>query len=239
MSLHLKRLAVPRSWNIQRKLAKWAPKPMPGPHPIERAVPLAVVLRDYLHLCDTGPEAKHIVSTRQIKIDGKVAWSPKQGVGFMDVITVATTGQSYRMLLDYHGRLTLVPVDAKGAAWKLCRVENKTLVSGGRIQLNLHDGRNVLVPDHTIKTGDVVKLAIPEQKIVAHYPMKQGAAAFITGGQHTGSIVTVGAVEVTRSPKHNLVSLTQGGTTFSTVKPYVFVVGKDKPEVQVPQEVTA
>lgn len=237
MSLHLKRLASPRSWNILKKAHTWAPKPIPGPHPQERSIPLGLVLRDYLKLCRTALEAKHIIVTRQVLLDGRVAWSPKQGVGLMDVVSFPGSNVSFRMLVDDHGRLAMVPVDAKAAAWKLCRIENKTLVRGGRVQLNLHDGRNILVDDgKAYKSGDVVKLAIPDQKIVTHYPIKAGSVAFITGGQHTGTIATVKEVVVTRNPRPNVVNLTAGDTAFSTIKEYVFVVGKDKPEVQVPQQ---
>ena len=58
--------------------------------------------------------------------------------------------------------------------FKLCRIENKTVVNGGQIQLNLHDGRNILVrlndptnaEEDIYKTKDVLKIAIPSQEIL-------------------------------------------------------------------------
>ena len=38
-----------------------------------------------------------------------------------------------------------MPISESDAEWKLCRIENKTVVKGKKIQLNFHDGRNKLV----------------------------------------------------------------------------------------------
>ena len=43
-----------------------------------------------------------------IKIDNKIRRDTKFPVGVMDVITVAKTNESYRMLYDVKGRFTLV-----------------------------------------------------------------------------------------------------------------------------------
>jgi len=43
------------------------------------------------------------------------------------------------------------------AEWKLCRIQNKTIVKGKKVQLNLHDGKNKLVEKDEYKTGDVLK----------------------------------------------------------------------------------
>ena len=235
MSLHMKRLASPRSWKIPKKSSTWVPKPTAGKHPIEHAIPLGVVLRDYLHIVDTMTEAKRVIGNREIKVDGRVATSHKTPVGLMDVVGIPKTDKNYRVVYDHHGRVVLSEIKTAEAAWKFCRIENKTTVSGGRTQLNLHDGRNVIVKESNYKTGDVLKVAIPEQEIKAHYAFGKGMTAFITGGSHVGEFAKVESVEVIRSPRDNLVSLKAGESPFSTVKPYVFVVGKDKPEIALPE----
>lgn len=235
MSLHMKRLASPRAWKIAKKGSTWVPKPIAGAHAIEKSVPLGVVLRDYLKIVDTMTEAKRIVGNREVVVDGRVATSHKTPVGLMDVVTIPKMEKNYRVVLDSHGRVVLSEIPAAQAGWKLCRVQNKTVISGGRIQLNLHDGRNVIVKETTYKTGDSLKLAIPEQKVLGHYAFAKGMTAFITGGAHVGEFAKVEAQEVIRSPGKNLVSLMSGSTPYSTVKPYVFLVGKDKPEIALPE----
>lgn len=235
MSNHMKRLAMPRSWKIVRKSSTWVPKPIPGAHPADRSLPLGLVLRDYLKLVDTMGEAKRVLGNREILVDGRPATNHKGTVGLMDVVSVPKLEKAYRVVLDRHGRVALTEIPANQAGWKFCRVENKTVVSGGRLQLNLHDGRNVLVKETNYKTGDVVKVSVPEQKILGHYAFGKGMSAYITGGAHVGEFAKVEDVEVIRSPRPNLVSLKAGETSFSTVKPFVFVVGKDKPEISAPE----
>lgn len=234
MSKHMKRLAMPRSWKIVRKSSTWVPKPLAGKHAAKASMPLGLILRDYLQLATTMPEAKMIIGNRDVLVDGRPAASHKTPVGLMDVISLPKLEKHWRVVLDSHGRVAVAEIPAAQAAWKLCRIENKTVVSGGRLQLNLHDGRNVLVKEKSYNTGDVVKLALPEQEIKGHYAFGQGMTALVTGGTHVGSFAKVDSVEVIRSPRPNLVNLKVGEQPFSTIKTYVFLVGKDKPEIALP-----
>lgn len=235
MSLHMKRLASPRAWKISKKSSTWVPKPIAGKHSIESSIPLGIALRDYLKVVDTMTEAKRVIGNREIQIDGRVATSHKAPVGLMDIISLPKLEKHFRTVIDHHGRVALAEIPAAQATWKLCRVQNKTTVSGGRLQLNLHDGRNVIVKEAGYKTGDVLKLALPTQEIKGHYAFGEGMTALITGGAHVGEFATVKGEETIRSPRPNLVSLSAGSDAFSTVKPYVFLVGKGKPEITLPE----
>ncbi len=236
MSLHLKRLNAPRSWHIPRKTGGvFVTKPSPGAHAVADSIPLTIVMRDMLGIADTARLVSQIVSDRAVLIDGAPAKSIKEGVGLMDIVSLPALDKHYRMMLDRRGRLKLQEIPASSAQWKLCRVENKTVVKGGKLQINLHDGRNVLTKETGIKTGDVVKLHLPDQKILGTYPLAAGATAFLTGGAHAGETGTVQAEEVTKSSKENLVSLASGDQSYATVKSYVFVIGKDRAEIELPE----
>ena len=230
MAAHLKRLKAPRTWRIERKVAKWTVKPSPGSHPVDRSIPLLLIVRDFLGLADTGKEARKIIAAREILVDGKARRDYKFPCGLMDVISIPKINEHYRVLFDRRGVFQLVKIDEERAKWKLCRIENKTMVRGGKIQLNLHDGRNIIVEENSYKTGDVVRISVPEQEILEVIPMEKGTLAMITGGKHTGQIAEIEEVIVTRSPMPNIVKL----KGFSTIKPYVFPIGKDKPLVQLP-----
>ena len=235
MSKHLKRLAVPRSWHIAKKTNTFTVKPI-GAHAVDTSLPLGVVLRDYLKVCDTLDEAKNILAAGHVLVDGKEASAYTHGIGFMDTISIPKMEAHYRMLVDTHGRLTLQPIAAAAAGWKLCRIEDKITVAAGKTQLNLHDGRNIVVKDAAAhKTGDVLKLKLPEQKVMEHFALKAGAPAYVLGGSHTGRIATLGERRVTKSPKPNLVDIKVGEEPSSTVQSYVFVVGNTKAEVLAPE----
>lgn len=227
---HMKRVTVPRTWPVERKTHKWSLHPSVGPHPIEQSIPLAFVLRDYLHYADTAAEARHIIASRQVLVDGTVRTDPRFPCGLMDVISFPEADEHYRVLVDAKGTIRLVPVNADDATWKLCRVQNKTTVKGGATQLNLHDGRNIMA-EQEYGTGDVVRLAVPDQDILETFPFAPGSIAMVTNGKHAGEIATITTVNITRSSRPNVVKL-EG---FSTIEPYVFVVGMEKALVTVPE----
>lgn len=232
MKKHLKRMPAPRTWKLERKTHVWATRPSPGPHPLERSLPLVTILRDHLHYCDSRREASAILNTRKVKVDGKIVTSPKFPVGIMDVLSFDETKEQHRMLLDRRGKLTLVRISDEEAKWKLVRIEDKTTVRGGQTQLNLHDGRNVLLKKDQYKTRTTLKLQVPEQKILESYPLERGNMVLLIGGRHAGEVVHVDRLELTRNPKANLVHFTEG---FSTVIGHAFVVGSKAPEITLPE----
>ncbi len=232
MKKHMKRLPAPRSWAIARKTDFWVSKPSPGPHPVDRSMPLGLILRDLLHVCDTAREARHILNARHVRVDGRAVTDPKFPVGLMDVVALEETKSFYRMLVDTRGRMHLLAIEAGDASWKLCRIEDKTTVRGGKTQVNLHDGRNVLLEKDAHKTGTTLKVGVPDQKVLGHYDLGEGATALITGGKHVGELAHVLAVQKTRNPRANVVTFKEG---FSTDVDKVFVVGKETAEVKVPE----
>ncbi len=232
MKKHLKRLPAPRSWSIPRKTHFWIVRPSPGPHGIGESVPLGSILRDMLKVCDTAREARHILNNRGVLVDGRAVTDPKFPVGLMDVLTLSQTKAHYRMLVDTRGRMSLVGIEEGEATWKLCRVEDKTTVRGGKTQINLHDGRNLVLPKDSYKTGTTVKMNVPGQKVVEHYELSKGAPVLVTAGQHVGEIAHVLEVQRTRNPRANIVTFTEG---FSTDIHKVFVVGTEGPTIKMPE----
>ncbi len=232
MSKHMKRLASPRVWSIPKKTHTWAASTSPGPHPIERSVPLLIMVRDMLGYCDTSREGRRIIGSRSVLIDGRIATNYKLPVGLMDVVTIPKAKESFRALLDSKGKLRPIRISQDRAQWKLVRIENITTIKAGKKQLNLHDGRNVLAKDEPYRTGDVLKIELPSQKVLNYYPLAKGNVAMIIGGKHSGQIATIENYKVIRSPKPNIVEFKEG---FSTLKDHVFVVGKKSPEITVPE----
>lgn len=232
---HLKRLAAPRALIVHRKEKKWTVKVTAGPHPFERSIALSLIVRDRLRLCDTNREARRIISSGQVLVDGKKQKNYKHPVGLMDVVHVPSAKAQFRVLIDYHARLHLVSIPAEEARWKLCRVENKHTIPGGKTQLNLHDGRTILLPKDDYKTGDVVKLELPTQKVLGVHKMAPGTLALVTQGSHAGTIAPIQGVEIKKGPYPNLVVLLREGQEFRTIKDYVFPVGEKTSDVKLPE----
>jgi len=230
--VHLKRLTAPRFWKIPKKIAKWAVTPRPGPHKKLESIPLLVIVRDILKLVDVAKEAKKIIKAGEILVDGEPRKDHKFPVGLMDVIEIPKINKRYRVVPVKEG-LQLIEISKKEASLKLCRINNKTTVKGGITQLNLHDGRNVLVKKDVYKTGDSLLIEVPSQKIVDHIKLEKGSLAVITGGQNRGRIVEVKEIVVTRSREPNKVMCVADGEEITAIKDYVFVVGKKKPLIKL------
>ncbi len=236
MTRRLKRRAAPRTWRIPRKGTKWVQRPSPGPHAQDRSIPLALVLRDLLHLVASAREARIVVRSGAVRIDGKVAKELDRGIGLMDTLSLAAPLDThYRVVNDRHGRLVLVRIPSAEAGVKLGRVRAKHTVPKGQVEVTLHDGRNLLVPPTSpYRVGDSLKLEVPAQKVTEHLKLAPGALAYVAGGSHVGELARVERIEVRNSSQPNLVHFKEG---FSTIKEYVFVVGQTAPEVTVSEGV--
>jgi len=232
MSNDMKRLTAPRSWPVPRKTNVWIAKPSPGPHGIEESMPVVLVIRDLLKLADTAKEVRRILTNHDVLVDGRVVTDHEFPIGLMDVVSIPKLNQHYRMMLDRHGKFRLVKVPEGKQGWKLCRIENKTIVPGGKTQLNLHDGRNLLVAKDTFKAGDVLKLEVPSQKILDTYKVAKGNTAVIIGGNNVGDLAVIEEYIVKRTTGPNMVKFKDGKLT---VKDNVFVVGTKGPEVELPE----
>jgi small subunit ribosomal protein S4e len=232
MSDHMKRIAIPRSWPLKKKAHVFTTKQSAGAHSLETSMPVITVLRDILGVCDTAKEAKRIVGNRDVFVDGKAVKNPKAPVGLMDVLSIPKLDADYRVLLTPRGKLTLVKIEKDEASWKLCRIEDKTVVKGGKIQLNLHDGRNILLDKNDYKTGDVLKVAFDGQKILEAYPLAAGAAALVSSGNHAGLVETVEEYEVIKGSAENVIKFKSGT---ETVKSNVFVIGAAAPAIKMPE----
>ncbi len=230
MSRHQKRVASPRSWPIARKIHTWVAKSKPGPHSAKGSIPLVVVVRDLLGLVDNSREAKRVLHEGGVLVDGKARKDLNFPVGIFDVISVPSLDKKYRLLSDAKGRFNLTELEA-GEARKLCRIENKTILKGGKTQLNLNDGTNILAEgDYTTRSS--VILSIPEKEIADVIEFKEGNLAMVVGGTHSGEVGAIKEIEVVRSSRPNRVIIS-GKEDFETTVDHVFMIGRDKPAIKL------
>jgi len=230
VTLRLKRRAAPRSWTVPRKGTKWVLRPRPGPHAQDQSIPLLLVLRDLQRIVASAREARILVRSGAVQVDAKVAQDLARGIGLMDTVSLAPPlDRHFRLVTDRRGKLVLISIPSTEAAVKIARVRAKHTVRGGKVEVTLHDGRNLLVDAGTPwRVGDSVKIELPKQKVLEHLALKPGVLAYLAGGSHVGELGRVERVEVRNSPQPNLVHFKEG---FSTIKEYVYVVGEQAPAV--------
>ena len=220
---HIKRLAMPRSWPLPRKTSIWVTKAAPGAHALELCMPVVVVIRDILGYAKSTREVRHILHNNLVSIDGRICKDSRRGVGFMDVLTLGE--ENYRCIVDRKGILRYRQISKKEAGTKVCRINGKTTIKGGKTQLHLHDGRNILTDDAAeYNTGDSLVLALPSQEIKEHIRFSDGIKCYLTGGAHVGEFAEVSEYIVKRSSMPNEVQFADFGTVMSNV----FAIGNQK-----------
>jgi len=138
---HMKRLAAPSHWLLDKLSGTYAPRPSPGPHKLRDCMPLIVFLRNRLKYALNGREVKSILMQRLVKVDGKVRTDATFPAGFMDVIGIEKTGENFRLVYDIKGRFTVHRVASEEAEYKLGKVKRVQLGKGGIPYLVTHDAR--------------------------------------------------------------------------------------------------
>jgi small subunit ribosomal protein S4e len=242
-STGLKRKPAPRFWPIHRKEFVWVVKPSPGPHSLENCLPLALVLRDILGFAKTRKEAKTIVSQGKVYVDGKIRREDNFPVGLMDVISIPDIDKCFRIVPSSKG-LILHSISKEESAFKLSRIENKKVVKNGHIQLNLHDGSNIMVEvadpkkpqEDTYKTLDTVKISLPERQILKHIKMKENDFTMITSGKNIGKYGEIIEIEETKGKKRRNALVTiedERGNRYQTILNFVFAIGEAQPLISI------
>ena len=239
----LKRLNTPAFLQIKRKHGKFFIKPSAGPHPKRICLPLLHIIRDLLQIVDNHREAKKIVGLGYVKVDGKIVKDTGYPVGLMDVLSLEKMNKYYRVLPDSHHGLILHEISAEESTFKLCRINNKTSVKGGNIQLNLHDGRTILIlvndprnPKEDIyKRMDVLKVSIPEQEILKVLNFKENKLGIIISGKNIGQVGKIITILKRFGPKASKVSIQHNGGQTETLYDYTFIIGEDQSEIDLPK----
>jgi small subunit ribosomal protein S4e len=242
---HLKRKPAPKIWPIHRKEAVWTVKLKSGPHSLSRCIPLSLIVRDILHFAKTGKEAKTIISQEKIKVNGKFQREERFPVGLMDVLSIPDAKQVFRVFPSGKG-LFLHLIEPNEAEFKLCRIEDKTVVKGGHTQLNLHDGTSLLIrvsdpkkPEEDVyQTLDTLKLSIPDRAPLGHMKLTVGAPAIIIEGKNIGKYGKITAIEEKPSQKRKNLLVTiqdKNGNQFQTILNFIFVLGDTEPSISLPE----
>lgn len=221
----LKRSKAPKQWRIARKEKKWTVNPHPGPHNKE-AIPLAIIVRDYLEYAHTMREVKQILSERKVKINGKVRTDYKFPVGILDVVEIPLTNEYYRTLPNKKGNLGLHPIAGEETHLRLLKIIGKHLVKGGKTQLAFHDGTILQVEngkgtkkkEKEYATFGTLLYDFESQLILQYIPFAEGNYAMITAGRNVSKSGRITSI------KGDLVEI-EGEEVCRTLRENVFVIG--------------
>jgi len=233
---HLKRLAAPSSWMLDKLSGTYAPRPSPGPHKLRESLPLTIFLRNRLKYALTGREVTAIMQQRLVKVDGKVRTDTTYPSGFMDVISLEKSGEHFRLLYDVKGRFVIHRITPEEATYKLLKVRQVALGAKGVPYVVTHDGRTIRYPDPHIRVNDTIKFDLEQNKIVDYVKFDTGNVVMITGGRNMGR-----AGVITHRERHiggfDIIHVKDSlDRTFATRVTNIFVIGEStKPWISLPK----
>jgi small subunit ribosomal protein S4e len=177
-------------------------------------------------LANNRKEVKYVLHMNQVLVDGKRVKEEKFPVGLLDIVSVED--KNYIILVDNNARLMPKEIDAKKAGTKLCKLVGKTMLKGGKLQLNLYDGKNILVNSKDSKkytVGGAIVLNLKDQKIVDFIELAKDKVALVAKGRHAGKIGKI--MDITKSGLNlrSLTTIDSEGEKLMTNTDYIFIVG--------------
>jgi len=178
---HIKRQKVPKKWPIARKGSVYVVRP----NNIENGIPILIILRDMLKLAQNRREAKKIIHSKQILVNGKIVKDEKDILLLFDILNIAPLKKYYRLGLSETGQFCLNEIKESEAETKVAKVINKKILKGKKTQLNLSDGKNFL-SDLKCNINDSVVINLKKRKIEKNLPLKERAKVIIFSGKHIG-----------------------------------------------------
>jgi small subunit ribosomal protein S4e len=183
--MHQTRQATTTKMPIPRKGTKYIARA--SSHVLE-SVSVLAALRDILHLAKTMREVRQMIFKKLLKINGREVKDYHESIKLFNILHA-----------DKDYVLKLSPVrkfffeEVKNPNERLCKIVSKKVISGNKIQLNLHDGSNVIA-DKKFKIGDSLYIDFLG-KIKKHISPEKGREVFILSGKYAGQSGKIESVE--------------------------------------------
>ncbi|MFH1290139.1 MAG: KOW motif-containing protein [Nanoarchaeota archaeon] len=184
--MHQTRAKVTKKMPIPRKGTKYVARSLID---LENSVPVVVAVRDMLKFARTVKEVREMIKNKQLKINGKEVKDYRDSIRLFNLFEA---DKSYLLTLTPTGKFSLEETKSKE---RPCKVINKKVLKGRKVQLNLHDGSNILVPEkEKINTQDTVYLDL-EGKLKKHLSFEKGKECLVIAGKFLGQTGKVESIE--------------------------------------------
>jgi small subunit ribosomal protein S4e len=171
---------------IRRKGTKYIARALIAP---QSSVPVVLALRDMLKLAHSAKEVKEMIKDKLLKINSRIVTDYRESVQLFNLLSVAN--KTLTLSLNETGKFEFA--EAKDAKKRICKIIGKKIVSGNRIQINMHDGTNA-IGKKDMKVNDSVYLD-SENKVVKHVPIAEAKEAFVFTGKYSGKHCVINSVK--------------------------------------------
>jgi len=186
--MHQKRQEVTTKIPIPRKGTKYVVR---ASSHLKEAVPVVVAVRDILKLARTSKEVKRMINNNLLKINGKLVKDLRESIKLFNLFEA---DKLYHLALSNTHRFVFKEHKQKNE--RLCKIIGQKLLKGSKIQINLHDGTNI-ISGKKFKVGDSLYLDL-SGKITKHVSVEKGKNAFVMSGKYAG---LNGKIESTKDKK--------------------------------------
>lgn len=222
---YLKTLAAPKTWDIERKNRKYTVNPNSGKHSLDSSLPLRVLLRDIIGIAETRKEVRKILNDSEVLVDRVRETDDKTPVGIFDTVSFPEVDKYYRVILK-EGRLDLVEISEEESKKKFCKVEDKTNVKDGKLQVNLSDGQNIIYDDE-VRVGDGVLLSLPSKEINERIPFEEGSYVYAVDGKFKGKHGEIKELTFSEAIFEN------DDEEVKTLQKYLIPIGDEEAEISI------
>ncbi len=179
---HLKRHSKPARWPIPKKGTTFIIRPLGN---LDRSIPLLILLRDMLKVCQNRKEVKRAIHEKNILVNGRVAKDEKISLSLFDTLAIVPSKKYYRVWISENRKYNLEEIKESEVNQKITKVMNKKMLKGKKAQLNLRDGNNYL-SEVKCNIGESVLIDLKNKKILKSIPLKEKTKVLIVEGKHSG-----------------------------------------------------
>lgn len=197
---HLRNITILKTWPISRKKYYWIIRPTTNGYKFEYGMPILLWLRDYLNIVKNKKEAKYLLRNEKVLVNNKKIKDLGYNVGLFDVISIKDLNKNYRVVMSNNLKLKLVEIPEQEKDLKIIKIVRKNVVKGGKIQVTGIDGRNFIIDDKDIKTGDSILFNTKENKIEKIIKMNRGNLIYIFYGAKVSTIGKLENIKIFRKP---------------------------------------
>ncbi len=208
--MHLTRAESTKKLPIPRKGTKYIARALSHK---TAAVPVVIAIRDMLKLARTAREVKSMIKQKLLKINGHEVKDYRESLCLFNLFHADKT---YMLTLTKNGRFKLEETAQKET--RPCKVIGKKLLKKGRMQINCHDGTNLIIEKNTLNINDTINLKLTGE-MQNSITFEKGKHCIILKGKYQGVNGTIKEVH-----KGAVTIQNEGGNVTILEKEHVMVL---------------
>jgi len=216
---HIKSLAAPKYFGIEKKKHKYVAKPTAGRHTLNKSIAANLLIK-IIGLAETTSESSKIIKNGKMSVNDKIIKDTHYPIGFNDVIKFEGSN-SYIISIDRRAKVK--PIEYKEGSPRVLKVVGKYKTEKGIVMLRLHSNR-IIEGDNSIKVNDSVTTS--NNKITTIIKMQEGKKCFVINGVHVGKSGKIISIKQGTRKSDTLIGIeTEQNNKFETITKNIIVIG--------------